>query len=83
MKIEQSEGTVYGARYYSILPIFPAHAPTWFKTEWNIMVEWCVTTFGPTPEDGVWTPDARWYVNNSKFWFKDPADITMFLLKWS
>jgi hypothetical protein len=83
MKIEQSEGTVYGVRYYSVLPIFPAHAPTWFKPEWNIMVEWCVATFGPAPEDGVWTPNARWYVNSSKFWFRDLGDITMFILKWS
>lgn len=82
MELEQSEGTVYGTRYHSIRPNFPAYAPTWFKAEWNSMVEWCVTTFGPTPEDGVWTPNARWYVNNARFWFRDTADLNWFVLRW-
>jgi hypothetical protein len=82
MTLEQSEGTIYGVKYYAISPIFPAHAPTWFKPEWNIIVEWCIDTYGPTPEDGVWTPAARWYVNNAKFWFRNERDMLLFLLKW-
>lgn len=49
---------------------------------WNEMVEWCVEAYGPTPRDGVWTPSARWYINNAKFWFKKESDLTLFLLRW-
>jgi hypothetical protein len=80
--LDISEGTIYGARYYTVRPNFPEYAPAWFKPEWDIMVAWCVETFGPTPEDGVWTPGSSWYVNNSKFWFRNKADLEWFLLKW-
>lgn len=78
-----SEGTVYGKRYWTVAPQFPAHIDTWFRTEWDVMLLWCVNTYGPTPEDGVWTPDARWYVNNAKFWFRDEQDRAWFVLKWT
>jgi hypothetical protein len=42
-----------------------------------------VATYGPSSDDGVWTPNMRWYVNNAKFWFRDLEDVTIFLLKWS
>jgi hypothetical protein len=70
-----SEGRVYGARYLTVHPNNGAH--------WNEMMEWTVETFGPTAHDGVWTPSMRWYANNAKFWFRDEADRTMFLLRWS
>jgi len=47
------------------------------------MVGWCVETFGPTTDDGVWTPGQRWYVNNARFWFKDVKDRDWFILRWS
>ena len=50
---------------------------------WNNMIAWCVDTYGPTPKDGVWTPGQRWYVNNSRFWFRDIKDKDWFILKWS
>jgi hypothetical protein len=46
------------------------------------MVEWCVETYGPSPSDGVWTPGAKWYVNNSKFWFRTKEDLEWFVLRW-
>jgi len=46
-------------------------------------MEWCVTTFGPTPVDGVWTPGGRWYANNAKFWFRDKEDMLVFVMRWS
>lgn len=58
-------------------------APFWYHQDWQDMENWCKATFGDTPEDGVWTPGARWYVNNSKFWFRDLSDATMFVLRWS
>jgi hypothetical protein len=66
---------VYGARYYTAAPI-DAHY------EWPSMMEWVVNTFGPTAKDGVWTPGMRWYANNAKFWFRNEADLLVFLLRW-
>lgn len=79
------EGRVSGTRYYTIKPMY-----TWDVTydwdsirPWHDMVAWCVNIFGPTPKDGVWTPGARWYVNNTKFWFRNQEDQMMFMLRWS
>ena len=74
-KLELSDGLVYGKRYLTVHPDNGEH--------WNEMMTWMVETFGPTAHDRVWTPDMRWYANNAKFWFQDPADLTLFLLKWS
>ena len=82
MELKVEEGRVYGSRYYTAWPQFDAHVDTWFRSDWNQMVEWCVETYGPTPEDGVWTPGARWYVNNAKFWFRHKKDLEWFILRW-
>ena len=82
MEFECLEGKIFGARYYTVRPFFPAHTPTWFRQEWNDMLQWCVETYGPSPYDGVWTPGSRWYANNAKFWFREEADRTLFVLKW-
>ena len=74
-ELELSEGRVYGARYLTVHPTNGWH--------WNEMMEWIVTTFGPTAHDGVWTPNMRWYANNSKFWFREEKDLTMFIIRWS
>ena len=74
-KLELSEGRVYGARY---LTVHPNNG-----SRWNEMMDWMVSTFGPSAEDGVWTPDQRWYANNAKFWFRDKQDLEWFMLKWS
>ena len=72
-------GTVYGKRYHQI-------SPTVSSGEWNLMIAWCVETYGPSGTDenpGVWTPLERWYVNNAKFWFRDKKDCEWFMLRWS
>ena len=74
-KLELSEGRVYGARYLTVHPGNGWH--------WNEMMDWMVTTFGPTAHDVVWTPNMRWYANNAKFWFRNEKDLTMFILRWS
>jgi hypothetical protein len=74
-KVELSEGQVYGARYLTVQPSNGWH--------WNEMMEWMVETFGPSADDGVWTPGMRWYANNAKFWFRNEKDLTLFLLRWS
>lgn len=74
-----NEGKVYGARYYTVQPgpFWELHSDTWAD-----MMQWNIDAFGPTPDNGVWTPNARWYVNNGKFWFRTEKDRTLFLLKW-
>jgi hypothetical protein len=77
--VKLSEGTVYGSRYYCVEPV---------GGNWPDMELWCHKTFGET--GSIWqetknltpTPHKRWYANNRKFWFKNQADLTMFLLRW-
>ena len=84
LKIDQ--GTVYGARYYTVQPL----GWGWFEGEvrWAEMMTWTVSTFGPS-HGSIWAentapnPGERWYVNNSKFWFRKEEDLTLFVLKWS
>jgi hypothetical protein len=74
-KLEFSSGTVFG-KTYSIAE--PKGNPPFTE-----MIKWCNETLGPTADDGVWTPDMRWYVNDSKFCFRDERDRTMFSIRWS
>jgi hypothetical protein len=76
-------GTVSGTQYQTAMPSWNPSRHGWHNPEWNEMMEWCVKMFGPTAKDGVWTPNERWYANNSKFWFRDEADLLMFVLRWS
>jgi hypothetical protein len=71
---EFSEGRVYGARYLTVHP-----GNSW---QWNEMMDWMVTTFGPSAHDGVWTPGMRWYANNAKFWFRNQKDLEWFVMRW-
>jgi len=75
MELELSEGRIHGARYYIVRPCISG-------TSWKTMEEWSIGTFGP---DGgsVWKNlNSRWYMNNSKFWFRNEADRTFFILRW-
>jgi len=83
--LELGEGRVYGARYWIVRPV-PGWDPNgdWGGIDtWQRMVKWLVETFGPTPEDGVWTPGMRWYVNDARFYFRTEADRDWFLLRWA
>lgn len=75
-RLDISEGRVYGARYYTVEPIAASD-------KWHSMMEWMVTTFGPSAVDGVWTPGMRWYANNAKFWFRNKKDCDWFILRWA
>ena len=76
--IKLSEGTVYGARYYTAEVI---------GGSWHEMEHWCHETFGELG-DNMWgddrspKPAQRWYMNNRKFWFRNESDLTMFVMKW-
>ena len=76
-----SEGTVYGSRYYCVEP---------YGGSWMEMEKWVLKTYGEST-GSIWAeekykhsaqPGERWYGNNRKFWFRDEADRTMFILKW-
>jgi hypothetical protein len=77
------EGKVFGTLYYTIKPIIPYWNSNDSVPLWEDMMQWCISTYGPTPIDGVWTPNAQWYANNSKFWFREKKDLEWFLLRWS
>ena len=84
-EVKISTGTVYDQTYHTVQP--PSRFLTrtsggWYDKLWEDMENWCTETFGEIPEDGVWTPGARWYANNSKFWFRDEADLLLFTLRW-
>lgn len=85
MKLELDEGRIYGARYYTVHPVpYWGLDGDWGNIEiWQSMMAWMIDTFGPGPEDGVFTPGARWYANNAKFWFRNAEDRDWFLLRWS
>ena len=72
-------GAVYGEQYYTV-------APPLTSVTWREMYVWCQETFGPST-GSIWAniqePSERWYQNNGKFWFREEADRTWFLLKWS
>jgi len=77
-------GSVAGIVYNCIEPI---------GKPWANMFQWCVDTMGECGNKDPWggmhpgpdniVPHARWYINDSKFWFKDPEDQVMFILRWS
>ena len=75
------QGTAFDQTYYTIY----VNGRTVYGdySIWEDMIVWATETFGPTPKDGVWTPNARWYVNNARFWFKEERDREWFLLRWS
>lgn len=76
--LKLSEGTVYGARYYTVEPV---------GGNWLEMETWCMDTFG-APGDKIWDsgpaplPAKRWYMNNRKFWFRTEKDRDWFILRW-
>ena len=47
--------------------------------EWLRMSQWMVETFGNTDWS---TPGGRWVGSDRKYWFRDAADRTFFMLKW-
>ena len=72
------EGRVFGARYYTVQPtVWPNPNVPWIEME-----QWMTETFGPSPVDGVFSPNGRWYANNERFWFRNKKDMEWFLLRW-
>jgi len=73
MSLILSEGRIYGAKYYTVRPVFGS---------WKVLEAWARETYGE-PCD-IWDIKCgRWYMNDSKFWFRKESDLTMFVLKWA
>ena len=80
------EGRVFGSRYYLVGPYHIKSSLIWWCSDehlWDTWTNWLIDNMGPTPSDGIWTPNARWYANNGKFYFRNEKDRTLFLLKFS
>ena len=75
-RLELTEGTVFGQKYYCVEP----QGWIWREFEWKDMVAWCEATMEREPD--TITPNLRWYVNGGQFWFRDEADRTMFVMRW-
>jgi len=76
-RLELSEGTIFGQKYYCVEP----QGWIWRDFEFKDMAEWCETTMGREPD--TITPNLRWYVSGGQFWFRDDADRTMFVMRWA
>jgi hypothetical protein len=71
-KLVLNEGRIHGAKYYTVFPVFH---------DWRELEAWANIAYGEPAT--IWNNECgRWYMNNSKFWFRDPADRTMFVLRW-
>ena len=73
-----SEGRIHGSRYYCVEPV---------GGNWKTIETWARSTYGEPgdmwPKDDFnWPDNMRWAMNNRKFWFRNEADRTMFIMKW-
>ena len=72
MSLVLEEQPVHGCRYYTVKP----------SGHWAAMEEWALNTFGEVGD--MWDTEChRWYMNNSKFWFRNKKDLEWFVLRWS
>lgn len=68
---------------------YAEHQPKWpywveprhySEEAWLDMNVWMIDTFG----SGNWgIPNVRWVGSDRKYWFRDAADRTFFILRWS
>lgn len=75
-RLELTEGTVFGQKYYCVEPL----GWIWRDFEFKDMQEWCEETMGREPD--TITPNLRWYISGGQFWFRNEADRTMFVMRW-
>lgn len=73
-----TEAKLHGARYYCVQP----EGGNWLEME-----TWATKAFGDPgdvwpSQDFTWPEVPRWVANNRKFWFRNEADRTMFIMKW-
>ena len=67
-----SESQLHGAQYHIVQPIF---------ANWKELESWAIETYGESSD--IWeTNCGRWYYNDSRLWFRNEEDVSMFVLKW-
>ena len=86
LELECGEQEYSNITWYTVRPHGGIYSDR--QKSWDAMDEWCTQTLGQgiigsKPKGDAWEPDCRWLVNNGKFWFRRPADRTMFLLRFS
>jgi hypothetical protein len=87
VELVRSSGTVYGLHYCTVEPRNLEWQDS--RAMWEDMMLWCQGQFGETgslwneTKNLVQEPHQRWYANDRKFWFRDEADLLMFVLRWS
>jgi len=64
-----------------IQPTYPYWVQPLYYTvmEMHNMDKWVRATFG----DPTWADKGRWVGSNRKYWFRNEADRTFFILRWS
>ena len=68
--------------YAEIQPKYPywVRPHNYPSKDWHEMGQWMVETFG----DSDWSEEnPLWVGSNQKYWFRDEADRTFFILRWS
>ncbi len=78
-ELKCSYGEFLDTKFYCVEPV---------GGRWTEMESWVRNTFGEPgdmwpKEHFMWPETPRWLQNNSKFWFRDEADRTLFLMKYS
>ena len=79
--IRLSTGTIMDVPYYTAEPV---------GGSWGDLERWVRATFGEPgdvwnigkSDEFAWPNLDRWYMNNSKFWFREESDRTLFVIKW-
>jgi len=71
-----------GVKYFTVQPYCQIWNYDRTVVLWKDIETWCHRTYGP--KGNAWYGGAeRWYVNNSRIWFRDEKDLTMFVMRWS
>ena len=93
MKIDTTihEGHCVFGRPYRVFTPFGNFADNneWFgkylanTPEIKSFIDWCFNAFGPWCEIYEPNPPHRWYFQNGAMWFRDDADVELFLLRWA
>ena len=55
--------------------------PRWADQEHRPIQQWCEKTFGPGGRKMRWR--FGWTNVNSTYYFRNPKDLSMFILRWS
>ena len=73
-KLTFDTGKVCGYDYLTITPR---------GYDWSDLEAWCTEAFGLRGDMWKTVPNARWYANNAKLWFRDRKDYDWFIIRWN